>query len=101
MIMYYTLIIQFSFSQFIGDNAWFCLMGIKLIQFGIEEALKIIFDDDLLFCPNQIFINTSQGIGLMAAEDFFDFLFGYFIGLGLQIFERYLISLTKFNWKIV
>jgi hypothetical protein len=88
MICYYTIIIQFSFSAMIGLNPWTSLIAIKLIQFVLEELLKVIFQDDLLFNPNQIFINTVQGVAMMAAADFFDFLFGYFIGLGLQIFER-------------
>jgi hypothetical protein len=31
---------------------------------------------------------------MMAAADFFDFLFGYFVGLGMQIFERIYLGLV-------
>ena len=87
-VFYYTLVMQYCFTQFIGLNIWMSLAAIKIIQIFWEEILKALFDDDMLFAPLQIFINTIQALGTMAASNFFDFLFGYFVGLGLSMFER-------------
>lgn len=54
----------------------------------VDEMIGGAMDEDLLAGPLSQVLNVCLGLVTMGADDFLDFLNGFFIDLGITIFER-------------
>lgn len=81
-------VIQFSFSDLFGEYIWVSIGCLKFMAIVIEELILGAMDEDLLASPLAMVLNVCFGLVTMGADDFLDFLNGFFIELGIMIFER-------------
>jgi len=87
-----TLVIEFSYSDFFGDNIYTCLGMLNVWNVVFEEALESFLGESLFLAP---LIVTSMLIELtatMGADDFLDFVTSYFIELLVLVAMRVYID---------
>ncbi len=88
-LMFFELaVIQFSFSAIYGDNAWVMMGVFKVIEIIVETMLDKAVEEALLLSPLQVSFAVVLGLTGFGAANFLDFLQGYFIDVGITMFER-------------
>jgi hypothetical protein len=90
-----TLEIEFAYSSVFGTYAWYFFVFFKVFQILYEYILENIFEDQLLFNPMSIILSTIYGVSTLGVANFFDFLFGTFVGLGILMCDRCYICLVN------
>lgn len=95
IVIYYTIVILFTFSGRYSGALWPSIIFLKFVQIIIEYVLGGILDDDLLLAPLQMMLNTLITLATMGASHFLEFLFSYFIALGLMMGERCYVVLVQ------
>ncbi len=88
-LMFFELaVIQFSFSAIYGDNAWVMMGVFKVIEIIVETMLDGAVPEALMLSPLQVSFAVVLGLTGFGAANFLDFLQGYFIDVGITMFER-------------
>lgn len=88
-LMFFELaVIQFSFSNIYGNNAWVMMGVFKVIEIIVETMLDNNVEEALLLSPLQVSFAVVLGLTGFGAANFLDFLQGYFIDVGITMFER-------------
>merc|ERR1719267_300789 len=86
--MYLVMVVEFSYWENFGDWIWFIIMGFNVtdqfVGMIVDEQLK----EALLTAPVMTASGMVSGIVTLSADDFLDFLFGYFVELGMAILFR-------------
>jgi hypothetical protein len=75
------VLIQFSFTNVFGENAWYFLILLKISQMGIEYFLEQYTEDNLVIGPISCTIASMVSVATMGNNNFYDFLLSYFIEL--------------------
>lgn len=96
-LMFFELaVIQFSFSAVYGDNSWLMMGIFKVIEIIVETMLDGAVPEALMLSPLQVSFAVVLGLTGFGADDFLDFLQGYFIDVGISMIERtYLDSVIE------
>jgi hypothetical protein len=81
-------IIQFSFSDFFGNNVYLAIVMMKIGDQFLGLWLEAMLEENLLFSPLQIFYSLIGDLVTFGSPDFLSFVSAYFIGFGMMIFER-------------
>jgi hypothetical protein len=88
-LMFFELaVIQFSFSAIYGDNAWVMMGVFKVVEIVVEGELEKSVSEALMLSPLQVSFAVVLGLTGFGAANFLDFLQGYFIDVGITMFER-------------
>ena len=88
-LMFFELaIIQFSFSAIYGDNSWVMMGVFKVVEIVVEGELEKSVSEALMLSPLQVSFAVVLGLTGFGAANFFAFLQGYFIDVGITMFER-------------
>lgn len=80
--------IQFSFSAIYGNNAWVMMGVFKVVEIVVEGELEKSVSEALMLSPLQVSFAVVLGLTGFGAANFLDFLQGYFIDVGITMFER-------------
>ncbi|EGR28850.1 hypothetical protein IMG5_167590 [Ichthyophthirius multifiliis] len=81
-------IMYLSFSTVYGKYIWYFMVVLKVFQIVFEEWLKLYVCTELKLNLLSVLLSQGMQIAGLGAIDFFDFLFSYFVGLGIQCFEK-------------
>ena len=83
--MYLLIVIEFSYWGEFGTYIWWIIMAFnvtdQLVGMIVDEQVK----EALLSAPIMTTSGMVSGIVTLSADDFLDFLFGYFVELGMAI----------------
>ncbi|KAL4426732.1 hypothetical protein ABPG74_006104 [Tetrahymena malaccensis] len=82
------IILHLSFSTFYGDNIWLFTALFKITQLFIQESLKVYMENELLTSSFNCVIATTLIVSGLGALDFYEYLFTYFVSLGISTFEK-------------
>ncbi|KAL4493032.1 hypothetical protein ABPG72_020811 [Tetrahymena utriculariae] len=82
------IILHLSFSTFYGHNIWFFTALFKITQLFIQESLKVYMENELLTSSFNCVIATTLIVSGLGALDFYEYLFTYFVSLGISTFEK-------------
>jgi hypothetical protein len=80
--------IQFSFSDIYGNNAWVMMGVFKVVEIVVEGELEKSVSEALMLSTLQVSFAVVLGLTGFGADNFLDFLQGYFIDVGISMFER-------------
>lgn len=83
LLFFELAVIQFSFSPSYGDNIWFMIGLMKVVQIVIENIIERVLCEALLVSPLSVSIGVMQGLVTFGASNFLDFLNGFFIEVGI------------------
>ncbi len=64
----------------------------KIVQQVIEYVIEYFLQEKLLVSPLSVSIGVVQSLITFGADDFLDFLNGFFIEIGIMMFERPYLS---------
>jgi hypothetical protein len=84
--------VEFSFWQEFGDYIWFVIIGTTLLGVPVGNMIDGQLKETLLGNPVNTALGTAQGLGTLAADDFMDFLLGYFVDFGMMMMMRIYID---------
>jgi hypothetical protein len=90
--MFATVIMQFSFSNFFGENVLSLLIALYLSQQTINVILCSFLHETLLVIPINNVNQVTFLVCLLAAPTLFDFIVQYLAMMGIQIINRIYIS---------
>jgi hypothetical protein len=87
-ILFLLVIIEFSYSKTFGQNIYYFIVALKFLQMFHERALYTGLFDALLVVPYGIAYTMTEFTVTLGAEDFVDFIIGFFIDLMLAVVLR-------------
>ena len=76
------LIIEFSFWDGFGEYIWFVIIGFNVVNIFVGYLIDLQTCEMLLANPVNTGLGLVQGIVTLSADDFMDFLLGYFVEFG-------------------
>ena len=79
------LIIEFSFWDGFGDYIWFVIIGFNVVNIFVGYLIDLQTTEMLLANPINTGLGLVQGIVTLSADDFMDFLLGYFVEFGMMV----------------
>ncbi|EAR82338.2 transmembrane protein, putative (macronuclear) [Tetrahymena thermophila SB210] len=82
------IILHLSFSAFYAQNIWLFTALLKITQIFIQESLKVYMENELLTSSFNCVIATTLIVSGLGALDFYEYLFTYFVSLGISTFEK-------------
>ena len=87
-IMLDIFLIRTSFTQIMSANIWLFVYTFKILGIAVEAISEYILQDNLLLLPISSTLGLMEGLATIAAPDFFEFVYGFIQGLGIQFVER-------------
>jgi len=87
-VIVYLFIIQFSFSDFFGNNVYIFIGLMKIVGMATGEIGENMLEDRLLMVPVLMMHEIMEGLITFGAADFLSFLISYYVELGIQTVER-------------
>eukprot|EP01028_Stygiella_incarcerata_P012308 TRINITY_DN749_c0_g2_i1.p1 TRINITY_DN749_c0_g2~~TRINITY_DN749_c0_g2_i1.p1 ORF type:complete len:2498 (+),score=510.24 TRINITY_DN749_c0_g2_i1:515-7495(+) len=87
-IIFLLIIIEFSYSKTFGQNIYYFIVALKILQMFHERALYTGLFEALLVVPYGIAYTMTEFTVTLGAEDFVDFIIGFFIDLMLAVVLR-------------
>lgn len=87
-IMLDIFLIRTSFTQIMSANIWLFVYSFKILGIAVEAISEYILQDNLLLLPISSTLGLMEGLATIAAPDFFEFVYGFIQGLGIQFVER-------------
>ncbi|EGR27358.1 hypothetical protein IMG5_197430, partial [Ichthyophthirius multifiliis] len=95
IIIIMSVIIQFSLSNNFSENIWYFLVIIKIIGMVFECIGEYLLQDNILISIINTSFDCTLNMATLGANDFFDFLFSYFVEIGIQMIERAYVSIIR------
>ncbi len=88
ILIFMLILLQFSTSLEYANNAWGYMIFLKVAQIIIQFIVEQAIQDHLLFHPLSCVFTVMSSLAGMGAANFFDYVFSYFIDVGIVICER-------------
>eukprot|EP00927_Polykrikos_kofoidii_P032251 TRINITY_DN27535_c0_g1_i1.p1 TRINITY_DN27535_c0_g1~~TRINITY_DN27535_c0_g1_i1.p1 ORF type:complete len:1110 (+),score=252.25 TRINITY_DN27535_c0_g1_i1:164-3331(+) len=88
LVMPLTIMWEFTYCDFFADNAIHAIVGFNIAMVPIEGALSRSVREELLQVPLSTACSVVLFIGTLGANDFQDFIEGFFIELLIGIVDR-------------
>ena len=97
LIVLAILLLQFSFSEFYGENIWTMIAMLVVLGKVFEYFALVMLKDNLLVSPFAQSIGIIQGLVTFGAGDFVEFVLAYFVEYLMMIMSRLYLDFVV-NW---
>jgi len=91
-IAYGIVFIEFSFWSDYGDYVWWIIAATNLVGIPLGNMIDGQLKETLLGNPINTGLGMISGLGMLAADDFMDFLLGHFVDFGMVMSLRIYID---------
>merc|ERR1711959_417501 len=91
-IAFALICVEFSFCKYFGDYIYQIIIGFNIIGVPVGNMIDGQLKETILGNPINTGLGCVQGLTTLSADDFMDFLLGYFVEFCMMISLRVYID---------